>query len=244
VRLRLAIVAAVMTVVATGAQSLPSFEVASVKRNTSGSDTRFRPEQTGLSVTYTTLRIAASWAFDVQFFQVLDGPDWADSDRFDIVAKAGGTPSRSDIHMMLRSLLIDRFKLRTHVESREMPVYALVVDRPGTGTPQLKRSDADCASGPSDSCAFSAAWGSIHARGMPVSALMEPLGGVTGRPILDRTGLTDRFDYDLTWTPQALDPGAASFFTAVREQLGLKLEATAAPVDVLIIDAAEKPTPD
>ena len=61
---------------------------------------------------------------------------------------------------------------------------------------------------------------------------------------MDRTGLTGRFDYDLTWTPQALDPGAESSLTAVREQLGLRLESTKAPVDVLVIDAAEKPTPD
>lgn len=67
---------------------------------------------------------------------------------------------------------------------------------------------------------------------------------VTGRVIVDRTGLTGRFDFDLTWTPQALDAGAESFFTALREQLGLRLEAAKAPVDVLVIDAAEKPTPD
>jgi uncharacterized protein (TIGR03435 family) len=178
---------------------------------------------------------------------VLGGPDWADADRFDIVAKTAGNPSRDDVHAMLRSLLIDRFKLRTHVESQEMSIYALVVDRTGAGTPQLRRSDAACASIPSASpnpCEFAVAWGSIHARGMPVSSLIEPFGGVTGRPIVDRTGLTDRFDYDLKWTPQALDAGAASFFTAVREQLGLRLDATKALADVLIIDAAERPAPD
>jgi len=229
------------------AQSLPAFDVASVKPNPTGPDVRFRPERERLNVTYTTLRIAASWAFDVPFFQVVGGPDWADTDRFDIVAKAADVPSRNDMHLMLRGLLIDRFKLRTHVESREMPVYALVLDRNGVVPAQLKRSEADCAPGPAagpSPCAFSADWRSVHARGMPVSALTEPFGGVTSRPIVDRTGLTGRFDYDLAWTPQALDPGAASFFTAVREQLGLRLEATKAPVDVLVIDAAEKPTPD
>ena len=205
------------------AQSLPSFDVGSVKLNTSGSDVRFRPERGRLSVTYTTLRIAVSWAFDTQFFQVVGGPDWADTDRFDIVAKAEGIPSRSDMHLMLRSLLIDRFKLRTHVESREISVYALVVDRNGAGTPQLKRSDVECAPTPSagpSPCAFSHGWGSIHARGMPVSALTEPLGGVTGGVIVHRTGLTGRFDYDLKWTPQALDPGAESFLPRCANNLG------------------------
>jgi uncharacterized protein (TIGR03435 family) len=229
-------------------QSLPSFEVTSVKPNTSGPNVRIQPAPGGrLTLTYTTLRIAASWAFDVQFFAVVGGPDWADTDRFDIAAKAEGSPSRRDVRLMLRSLLSDRFKLRTHVESREIPVYALVVDRNGAGTPQLKRSDVECAATPAagpSPCAFSADWRSIHARGMPVSALTEPLGGVTGRVIVDRTGLTGRFDYDVTWTPQALDAGASSFFTAVREQLGLRLEGTRAPVDVLVIDGAEKPMPD
>ena len=205
------------------AQSLPSFDVAWVKLNTSGSDVRFRPERGRLSVTCTTLRIAVSWAFDTQFFQVVGGPDWADTDCFDIVAKAEGIPSRSDVHLMLRRLLIDRFKLRTHVESREISVYNLVVDKSGAGTPQLKRSDVECAPTPSagpSPCAFSAGWGSIHARGMPVSAVTEPLGGVTGRVIVDRTGFTGRFDYDLTWTPQALDPGAESFLPRCANNLG------------------------
>lgn len=229
------------------AQSMPSFDVGSVKPNATGPDTRFRPDRGRLSVTYTTLRIAVSWAFDVNFFAVVGGPEWADNNRYDIVAKAEGNPSRSDMHVMLRSLLMDRFKLRTHSESREMPVYALVIDKSDAGTPQLKHSATECVPGPSagpSPCTFNVGWGSIHARGMPVSALIEPFGGVTGRVVVDRTGLTDRFDYDLTWTPQQLDPSAASFFTAVREQLGLRLEATKAPVDVLVIDAAEQPGPD
>ena len=230
------------------AQSLPAFDVTSVKPNSPGPNVRFQPAPGGrLTVTYTTLRIAVSWAFDVQFFAVVGGPDWADSDRFDIAAKAEGSPSGREMRLMLRSLLNDRFKLRTHLESREMPAYALVIDKGGGRPPQLRRSDVECVSTPSagqSPCAFSADWRSIHARGMPVSALTEPLGGVTGRVIVDRTGLTGRFDYDLAWTPQRLDPDASSFFTAVREQLGLKLESTKAPVDVLVIDAAERPGPD
>lgn len=151
------------------------------------------------------------------------------------------------MHVMLRSLLMDRFKLRTHGETREMSVYALVVDKSSAGAAQLKPSGLECAQAPSagpSPCAFSAGCGSIHARGMLVSALTEPLDGVTGRLIVDRTGLTGRLDYDLTWTPQVLDPSAASFLTAVHEQLGLRLEATNGPVDVLVIDAAEKPAPD
>jgi len=182
------------------AQLLPAFDVTSIKPNPTGPDVRFRPERAGLNVTYTTLRIAVSWAFDVSFFAVVDGPGWADTDRFDIAAKAEGTPSPRDIHLMLRSLLMDRFKLRTHVESREMPVYALVVDKSDAGTPQqLKRSTAECVTGPpagASPCSFSVDWRSVHARGMPVSALTEPFGGVTSRPIVDRTGLIGRFDYD------------------------------------------------
>ena len=229
-------------------QSAPAFDVSSIKPNTAGPETpvRFEPLPGGrLTTTNTTLRMVAAWAHGVQFFQMVGGPDWVDSARFDISAKVDGNPTTTEMRVMLRELLKDRFKLTVSTGSREMSVYALTVARPGVV--QLKPSMIDCTGTPTvgaGSCEFSYQLGNVHARGMRIATLAETLGGVTGRVVVDRTGLKTPLDFDLTWTPQRVDPSAPSIFTAVEEQLGLKLEATKAPVDVLVIERAEKPTAD
>jgi uncharacterized protein (TIGR03435 family) len=228
-------------------QSAPAFDVSSVKPNTSGPEApvRFEPLPGGrLTTTNTTLRMVAAWAHGVQFFQMVGGPDWVDSARFDISAKVDGNPTTSEMRVMLRELLKDRFKLTLSTGFREMAVYALTVARPGA---QLKPSIIDCAGTPAvgtGACEFSYQLGNVHARGMRIATLAETLGGVTGRVVVDRTGLTAPLDFDLSWTPQRVDPSAPSIFTAVEEQLGLKLEATKAPVEVLMIERAERPTAD
>lgn len=170
------------------------------------------------------------------------------------------------MRMMLRALLADRFKLTSHNELRDLAVYALVLDRnDGKSGPQLKAVDVDCAAlrtapapagrGRGDApCGGFRMMGPGHgvAHGVPMPMIAQFLEGPAGRNVLDRTGLRGAFDVDLQWTPDPLprvngapfDPGGPSIFTAVREQLGLKLESTKAPVDVLVIDRAEPPTPD
>jgi uncharacterized protein (TIGR03435 family) len=250
------------------AQSAPAFDVTSVKLNTSGPDAgiRFQPLPGRLTMTNTTLRIVAAWAYGVQFFQLVGGPGWVDTARFDILAKAEGNPSTTEMRRMLRGLLEDRFKLTRHQESREMPVYALTAIRKGAEAGRVKSSDIDCAATPAvgaKACEFTVRLGNVHARGMSIASLAETLSGTTGRIVIDRTEVTGPVDFDLTWTPEpfrgrapaggeqtflvngaSVDPNGPSLFTALEEQLGLKLESTKGPVEVLVIDGAEKPTDD
>jgi uncharacterized protein (TIGR03435 family) len=186
-----------------------------------------------------------AWAYGVQDSQLAGGPDWAGTARFDFVAKADGNPSITGMRTMLQSLLVDRFKLAFHDETREVSVYALTRSRnDGPLGPQLTVSDTNC-SAPADGrprrCEFNVRFGNVHGHGMPMELLATTLAGSTGRVVVDRTGLTGAVDFDLTWGTDANGP---SLFTAAQEQLGLKLEPTKAPVNVLVIDRAEKPTAD
>ena len=162
------------------------------------------------------------------------------------------------IRTMLRPLLADRFKLAVHNESRDLPAYELRVDRnDGKLGPRLKKVDVDCSQrGNGGPCGGFQTLGPGHlvAHAVPLSLLAQFLEPPVSRNVIDRTGLQGPFDVELEYTPDraplrrpeaaATDPTGVSVFTAVREQLGLKLESTKAPVDVLVIDRAEKPTRD
>jgi uncharacterized protein (TIGR03435 family) len=257
------------------------FEVASVKPNNSGDGPNRLALQPGGRITAENmaLRSLVRFAFQVQDFQLIGGPDWIAKERFDIVAKAEHdiTPAPPGTtgpgQLMLRSLLADRFKLTIHQEKRELPVYALVVARSdGRLGPQLQRSTVDCQAivtaqlgrgGPvpmvngRPQCSMRNAPGNLLGGGFPLSQLVTALSQFTQRTVVDRTGLTDNFDVELHWTPEQLltpppgapplppvDPNGPSLFTAVQEQLGLKLESTKDSIEVLVIDHAERPTPD
>ena len=183
-------------------------------------------------------------------------------------ASTAGELQHRRVRLMLRALLADRFKLTAHSEFRDRPIYVLVMDRKdGKLGPQLKKVDVDCAAlrdragrAPTSGAAVSPcggfrALGLGHSTGHAVtmSMIAALLEGSVGRNVFDRTGLGGKFDVDLLWTPdQPQGPGAPevsagavngpSIFTAVREQLGLKLDSTTGPVDVLVIDHAEPPT--
>ena len=259
------------------AAGAPSFEVASIKTNTSG-DGRvlMRPQPGGrLSLVNVPLRLMIGFAYRVQDFQIVAGPDWLGTTRFDVVAKAeAGNPSQDELRLMLRSLLADRFKLVVRPSTREMPTYSLVPAR-GDGKPgvQLRKSDANC-SGPASApsappapgqippCESMVGFGNLKARGTTLPALAAGLSIFAGRIVVDRTGLAGAYDVDLNWTPDqiprpagggdqpvqvngaAIDPNGPSLFTALQEQLGLKLESSKGPVDVLVVERAEKPTED
>jgi uncharacterized protein (TIGR03435 family) len=174
-------------------------------------------------------------------------------------------PGPSTLQLMVRTLLADRFKLTAHTESRELPVYALAMARSdGRIGPKLVRSGADCAASivdrsgnRSSPCSINFAPGRLVAGTVTVYQFANGLAGFLGRAVLDHTGLSGTFDLDLTWAPDqvpqrpvgtsdppAVDPNGPAIFTAVQEQLGLKLESTTGPVDVLVIDHVEHPTED
>jgi uncharacterized protein (TIGR03435 family) len=258
-----------------------AFEVASVKPNKTGDGRVMLGMQPGgrFNATNVPLRLLLRQAFNVQDFQIVGGPDWITSDRFDVVAKApDGVPFSADVmRPMLRSLLTERFKLAFHNETRDMAIYALMKARPdgklGAG---LTPATIDCAAagrrggGPPPAppqpgqkleCGMMIGPGRLNAGGMPMSNLATALAPQVGRIVIDKTELTGNYDFELTYAPEALgggvgapplingnpipvDPNAPNLFTALQEQLGLRLDSQRGPVDVVVIDRLEQPVAD
>jgi uncharacterized protein (TIGR03435 family) len=218
--------------------------------------------------TNVTLRRLVRTAYALQEAQVVGGPSWVDDDRFDVLATANrAVPAatfREQFRPLLATLLRERFGLLVHKDMRELPAYALVVSRrDGKLGPQLRRSvDSDCA--PSAPAPRNGPLAPQFATGQPLPCgawytqpgrltgraefgrLVETLAPLVDRVVVDRTNLTGRFDWDLQWQPVPASPGdtpvadaSASIFTALNEQLGLRLESRKLPVDVLVIDRAE-----
>jgi uncharacterized protein (TIGR03435 family) len=228
-----------------------SFELTSVKPNNSGAGGGSNQNQPNGSFTGTnvTLRPFIARAFEVRVFQVTGGPRWIDVDRFDIVGRgAEGTPTAMR-PALLRRLLADRFKLATHTETRDQPVYLLQLARAdGRLGPQLKRSPLAENGGGS----VSGEAGAITTSGTPMDSIAAALANyAVTRFVINRTGLEGRFDAQLRFAPEGFGPAAAnrtddapSIFTAVQEQLGLKLEPAEGPVPFVVIDSIQPPTLD
>jgi uncharacterized protein (TIGR03435 family) len=242
------------------------FDVASVKLHTSDDQRVYMVAQPGgrFVAANITLRFLIRSAFQLQDDQIVGGPNWLDTDRFDIDARAPQAPGPPSAQLldMLQTLLADRFKLTTHGEKRELPVFALERARrdgslgPGlrpTACPEIKVD----LSRPQPCTNAQTGVGSLTLRGMPFSQFTPFLSSFVNRVVVDRTGLDERYDIELKWTPEqaapgrggageppATDPNAISIFTAVQEQLGLRLNSTRDTVDVLVIDTLEHPTPN
>jgi bla regulator protein BlaR1 len=150
---------------------------------------------------------------------------------------------------MLQNLLRDRFRLVTYTEMQEQPIYALVLARSDQRLgPRLVPSQTDCGSQQVQSkCVmggrFTGSGGDLKGLGQPLSALATQLRTATDRIVIDRTGLTGRFDFEFAWSTGDLGADAPTIFTALTERLGLKLEPARGPVEVLVIDSVERPTP-
>jgi uncharacterized protein (TIGR03435 family) len=241
----------------------PQFEVASLKENTSNDGMVAIQTQKGR---YTargfTLAALIRNAYRVQEFQIIGGPDWINTDRFDVEAVFPDA-DRARVDLMLRALLAERFKLAVHNEKQERPIYALTFARADKRLgPQLEKSTTDCATakGP-DACSGTVAPGFIRLRGRTMAQFAESLSTLTitgsslNRLIIDRTGLDGPYHVTLKFTPDntppvgipglpPIDPNGPSVFTALQEQLGLKLEASKGMVEVLVVDSAARPTPN
>jgi uncharacterized protein (TIGR03435 family) len=255
-------------VLAAQTPTSPAFEAASVKPNKSGSlQVNFTPQPGGrLTATNVSLmdliRMAYGTAGPFPLNRVVGGASWLASDRFDIVAKAEGDSSTEQMQLMMRSLIAERFKVAVHHETRERPIYSLVLARKdGRIGPGLRHSDLDC-SGPSPlsrACELSNLPGKLIAASIPMETLARMLVQRVDdhREVRDHTGLAGNFDVTIEWTPSQMpqrvpdglvlppiDPNGPSLFTAIQEQLGLKLEPEKDQSDVLVIDHAEQPTAD
>ena len=226
----------------------PEFEVASVKLNNSaraGSDFNRTPGG-GLDAINVTLKEMIRFAYDLRDQQLVDASGWMDSDRYDVVAK----PSQNDnptekkrsfeedfrgIRLRVRALLADRFKLAVHAETKEMPIYALVVAKNG---PHLVPSK-------SEGFRINNRNGLVICNKVTMKQFAEnTLTYRTGRTVVDKTGISGEFDFELKFVEDkaaaAGDTSAPDFLTVMREQLGLVLESQKGPVEVLVVDHAEK----
>jgi uncharacterized protein (TIGR03435 family) len=237
---------------------LPRFDAESVKPNRSGSPSSSMniPPGGTFTATNVTLERLIPNAFRVLPFQVTGGPSWLASERFDIVARPPADVAADRLPEMLQAMLADRFGMKAHREMREQPIYALVVvETGGRLGPKLVRSVNDCDAVEAEkrvttecvgTIGIGARGGMLMLKGRPLSRLAGTLGGVVGRVVVDETGRPGNYDLELRWS--AGDTTASSddptVFTAVQEQLGLRLRSSTGRVEMLVIDAIDRPVAD
>jgi uncharacterized protein (TIGR03435 family) len=220
------------------AQQQPAFEVASVKLNAAGGPaSTVRPRSGGMEWENYSLRQFIQAAYAVKDY-AFSGPSWLDSVRLDVIAKLPAGARFDQVPAMMQSLLLERFKLAVHREEKEMPALALVVDKKG---PRIQPVEP----GPGGK-----SWGSSMVQGIKISMadFADLLSRALERPVKDLTGLPGVYDIKIAWLPDnatsADAPGnkdlAASVYAAVQDQLGLKLQAQRLPVEILVVDHAER----
>ena len=186
-----------------------------------------------LNIEAAELRQIVGLAYAIQRVRVLGGPPGADSDQFDIVAKAASPDAtRDEVRSMLQTLLAERFQMAVHRETKQLPAYTLVL---GKGGSKLRLASPDSKSGMTESPGPNGEQRTVFVS-TPVRVLVNLLANALGSPVVDQTGLEGLYDYTLEW------PDAGSSLFASVDQLGLKLEAKKEPVEVLVIDRAQHPS--
>lgn len=245
----------------------PAFEVVSVKPNvTVNQMATIRLPPGGVNAINVPPYMLIRYAFGLPDSRIVDVPDWAKRTRFDVLAKAPANAVDADMRAMVRTLLRDRFKLVTRQESRPMRVQVLTrdVDRPFAA--RLTLSQGTCAQNTAgnrsgalssdEKCGLSIAFGRVRGGEVSLAELASGLGTLTGSVVIDRTGLSGLYNFNLEYTPDAatfdaatakelnIDPDGPSLATALREQLGLRWTNETAPVDVLVVVRIQQPDPD
>jgi uncharacterized protein (TIGR03435 family) len=256
----LILIAALTAALAQSPTSSKAFDVVSIKPSAPDEHNSFMAQRLpggSLRLIGAPLRMMIMRAYDVKAFQLSGGPDWVRSDRWDVLAKAEGVEDRLTLAQerpMLQALLADRFQMKVHIETKELPVYALTVEKngsklvPSTGTqPQFRNGN-----------------GTLIAKKVGIAALVTWLSQELGRVVIDKTGLKAEYDYALEWTPEAgqgggpeaigqpsdtrggvappTDENAQSIFAALQKQLGLRLVSQKGLVAIVFIDSVEKPS--
>jgi uncharacterized protein (TIGR03435 family) len=244
--------------------SRPKFAVVSIKANTADCCTGSGIGRGGSHGTHVTLQAMIGLAYKAQSFEITGGAGWMRSDRFDFECKADDpTVDNSQLRLMLQAMLEDRFGLKLHRETRESAIYALVVSKGGAKIrPSSDQTSPDDVSptrpgdGPNHG-GLLLGTGLLVGNGIPLSRLATVISPQLERMVVDRTNLTGRFDIQLRWTPDpgelSLDNGGKSvpvpnisdappFFTAIQEQLGLRLQSTRGPAEVIVIDGGHRPS--
>ncbi len=240
------------TAVLSAAQDVlkPAFEVAAIKPsdpNSNGSSSNTRNNR--IVIKNWTLKRMVQRAYNVKDFQITGGPNWTDSARYDIDAKEDGSaekltgPARLERWMAeWQALLADRFQVVVHRETKTLPVYHMVVAKGGLKISPVASTDGSTMNS-------SRTW--LNAKGVSMQNIAGWLSDQMERPVLDASEIPGVFDFRLEWTPDVAPsaktpetdaPAGPSIFTAIQEQLGLRLEAGKGPVEIIVIDHAEKPT--
>jgi uncharacterized protein (TIGR03435 family) len=241
------------------ASASPGFEVATIKPSEPGRPGKvFTVRGQDIVTINTTLSDLITMAYDLHPKQVTGGPAWLESDKYDLTVKpdAPGQPSVAQLKLIIQKLVADRFQLKFHYEKKELAVYAITVGKTGS---KLTKSQADPNSLPGLFFGRAPTGTTFNVRNAALSEVASVLqGSVLDKPVVDQTGLSDKYDFALTFTPDgsqmagfggpppppaADNPEAApDLFTAFQQQLGLKLESTKAAANVLVIDRVEKPS--
>jgi bla regulator protein BlaR1 len=241
-----------MAVIATPAapqDARRAFEVALVKPSSSGRPgTSIETDPGRFKAINATVRFLIMYAYGIKDFQLTGGPGWIGSETYDIEAKSDIKTGDREFPVMTQTLLADRFQLKFHRETRELPVYSLVLAKNGPKLAPAPEAE--------DKSTRGNGRGELTIKNGKVANLASALSNILGRTVVDNTGLTGSYDLTLKWTPDEYqppplrpnlppaDPNGPSIFTALQEQLGLKLESTKGPIAVLVVDSAQKPEPN
>lgn len=217
----------------------PAFDVAAIKESDPTAPVGIRVYPGGRFVTSNaSLRLLITWTYDIGDERLVAAPGWLDSARFDIGAKAPNRdPTLAEFHSMMKSLLADRFKLRVHTETRNLPMYTLMVDKDGPKVHAL----AEPVAMNHDPFKMTGA-GRLMGTSVNTAMLAKVLTNQLGHYVQDSTGCSGFFDFTLEWRPDSAGPNdtRTSMFTAIREQLGFRLNSGKAPVEVIAIDGVER----
>jgi uncharacterized protein (TIGR03435 family) len=267
---------------AQSSANAPKFEVASIKPDVEQGPMAVRPLP-GRLVADASVRLLIQNAYAVPPFQIEGGPSWIDTERYSVDAKAGNNASRAQTFLMLQSLLEERFQLKTHPETRELPVYTLVAARNGLKLAPPK--EGGCVNPVADAppewsegrmagrmpppqpgqplpprCGsvnvmLASSGARMQGGKIPMPEFIRVLSMVLGRPVIDKSGFTELFDVRLEFMPDEATPAlpapppdpagpslGSSIFSAIQQQLGLRLESSKGPVEVIIIDHVERPS--
>lgn len=224
----------------------PDREVATVKpSDAEGNNSGFNSQGRSMTIQHRTVKDMLIIGYGMHEKQLVGMPGWAESDRWDVegVADLEGNPNLTQLQSLVRKILVERFGLRTHTEKREMGVYAITVAR---GGPKLEKSKSNPNGSMSENDNDNGGQRTMSVKNAAVGDFALVMKYAADRPVVDQTGLTGRYDFQLKWTiddsKAPTDGTAASgLFTAVQEQIGLKLELTKASAEVLVVDEVERP---
>ncbi len=235
---------------ATASAPVPAFQVATIKPAKPDEQLSIQIQGRRFATAGTSLIDILKYAYGVHASQIVDGPAWLGTEKFDLLAAPDSEtrPSSGEMKKMVQQLIADRFHLRFHPATRELSAYAIVA---GKGVPKLTKSTKDPNGIPAGAFSPSGKLSVGNATMADLATFLQRY--VTDRPVVDRTGITGKYDLTLTWAANESQFGGGGhategsgalpgLFTAIQEQLGLKLQAVKAPIEVLVIDYVEQPS--